>query len=119
MDLLALTLLGEEEALRRELLTRLPRWMARLDERERDVLRLLFGLEGRPTVTIAELASMLGLSPARVFQLKERALRRLRWYARHDYHRLDPPEQAPWEVRSERARAADRSRSTILRRRSG
>lgn len=102
IDYFALALLGEAEALRREVIARLPLWMVRLDERERRILCLWFGIGCKPR-TLERAGAKMGIGPARAYDLKERALRRLRWYACHDYHRLDPP-PAPWEERSRRAR---------------
>lgn len=113
MNILALVLLGEEEALRLELLNeRIPRWIARLDDRERDVLILRLGLDGREPMTLERIGARWGVGGVRAAQIYHRALRRLRWYAQHDHHRLDPP----WRERSEIARRADRSRSELLRR---
>lgn len=49
-----------------------------LPERERLVITMTFGLEGREERTLAEVAEALGLSDVRVGQLRDRALRRLR-----------------------------------------
>ena len=51
--------------------------LATLSERERQVLKMLFGI-GRNEMTAEEVASSLSLTRERVRQIKERALRRLR-----------------------------------------
>ena len=54
----------------REMLSRLP-------EREREVLRLLYGVDLRRSYTVSEVAKMLHLSKVRVCQLRDRALTRM------------------------------------------
>lgn len=51
--------------------------MAVLSDRERQVLKMLFGI-GRAEMTAEEVSAKLGLTRERVRQIKERALRRLR-----------------------------------------
>ena len=51
--------------------------LSTLSERERQVLKMLFGI-GRNEMTAEEVAGMLNLTRERVRQIKERALRRLR-----------------------------------------
>ena len=51
--------------------------LATLSERERQVLKMLFGI-GRNEMTAEEVANKLSLTRERVRQIKERALRRLR-----------------------------------------
>jgi RNA polymerase primary sigma factor len=48
-----------------------------LPEAERDVLRLRFGLAGEEPAPLREAGKKLGISPERVRQLEDRALRRL------------------------------------------
>ena len=54
----------------REMLSRLP-------AREREVIRLLYGVDLRRSYTISEVAKMLRLSKVRVCQLRDRALTRM------------------------------------------
>ena len=54
----------------REMLSRLP-------EREREVLRLLYGVDLRRSYTVSEVAKMLRISKVRVCQLRDRALTRM------------------------------------------
>lgn len=52
--------------------------IARLDEREQEVLRAYFGLGGSRPMTLEEIGEMCDLTRERVRQIKERAIRRLR-----------------------------------------
>ncbi len=59
--------------------------LADVPDREREVLRRYFGLDGGGAQTLGEVAEALGTSRERARQLKERALARLRAQAdRHD-----------------------------------
>ena len=49
-----------------------------LDERERRIIRLYYGLDGNESLTLEKIGSMLHLTRERVRQLKERALGKLR-----------------------------------------
>ena len=49
-----------------------------LEEREAQVLRLHFGLEGQEPRTLARIGKALGLTKERVRQIKEKALSKLR-----------------------------------------
>lgn len=50
---------------------------SRLPEREREVLRLLYGVDLRRSYTVSEVAKMLRISKVRVCQLRDRALTRM------------------------------------------
>ena len=50
----------------------------RLDAREQRILRLYFGLDGDPALTLEEIGCLFGLTRERIRQVKERALARLR-----------------------------------------
>ena len=54
-----------------------------LDERERYILRLYFGLDGSEPMTLEQIGSLMGLTRERVRQLKERAFGKLRHPALH------------------------------------
>ena len=49
-----------------------------LDERERYIIRLYFGLDGNDALTLEQIGALMGLTRERVRQLKERALVKLR-----------------------------------------
>lgn len=54
------------------------RVLVNLKEREADVLRLSFGLNGIPPMTLEEIANNLGLTRERIRQIREKGLRSLR-----------------------------------------
>ncbi|EDP72967.1 sigma-70 family RNA polymerase sigma factor, partial [Hydrogenivirga sp. 128-5-R1-1] len=49
-----------------------------LDEREREIIKHRYGLEGEEPKTLNEVGEMLGISRERVRQLENRALKKLR-----------------------------------------
>jgi len=49
-----------------------------LDERERYIIRLYFGLDGNEVLTLEQIGGLMGLTRERVRQLKERSLAKLR-----------------------------------------
>ena len=49
-----------------------------LDQREADIIRLRFGLDGRDPLTLEEVGDRIGITRERVRQLQEQALRELR-----------------------------------------
>ncbi|MDM7273715.1 RNA polymerase sigma factor RpoD/SigA [Sulfurihydrogenibium azorense] len=49
-----------------------------LDEREREIIKLRYGLEGLEPKTLEEVGEMLGISRERVRQLEQRALKKLK-----------------------------------------
>lgn len=51
--------------------------LSRLPEREREVIRLLYGMDLRRSYTVSEVAKMLCISKVRVCQLRDRALKRM------------------------------------------
>ncbi|HET6567383.1 MAG TPA: RNA polymerase sigma factor RpoD/SigA [Rhodothermales bacterium] len=56
----------------------------RLNPREAEVVRLYFGIDVEKALTLDEISKHIGVSAERVRQIKERALRRLRWqYVSH------------------------------------
>jgi RNA polymerase primary sigma factor len=61
-----------------ELSTRLERSLADLAPREREVIRLRFGLGGGETMTLDEIGQRFGLTRERIRQIEMRALTRLR-----------------------------------------
>jgi RNA polymerase primary sigma factor len=67
----------EERTLHAEELTILRRLMETIDEREAQILRLRFGLDGQEPLTLKEIASDVGISRERVRQIVEESLQRL------------------------------------------
>ena len=57
------------------------RALATLTERERDIIRLFFGI-GIQEMTLEEIGERFGLTRERVRQIKEKAIRRLRHTSR-------------------------------------
>jgi RNA polymerase sigma factor (sigma-70 family) len=68
----------EEEAMRHEMADRVEQALAPLDTREREVLRLRFGLGTDHEHTLAEIARRLSISRERVRQIEARAIAKLR-----------------------------------------
>ena len=68
----------EEELLRSEIAERVEQALAPLDDREKEVLRLRFGLGADHEYTLAEVAHRFNLSRERVRQIEAKALKKLR-----------------------------------------
>jgi RNA polymerase sigma factor (sigma-70 family) len=68
----------EEETLNRDMASRIEDALAPLSDREREVLRLRFGLSTDREYTLAEVGRRLGLSRERVRQIETRAVQKLR-----------------------------------------
>jgi RNA polymerase sigma factor (sigma-70 family) len=68
----------EDEAMRHEMAERIEETLAPLDTREREVLRLRFGLGTDHEHTLAEIARRLSISRERVRQIESRAMGKLR-----------------------------------------
>ena len=68
----------EEELLRSEIAERVELALAPLDDREKEVLRLRFGLGADHEYTLAEVAHRFNLSRERVRQIEAKALKKLR-----------------------------------------
>jgi len=68
----------EDEAMRNEMAERIEQTLAPLDTREREVLRLRFGLGTDHEHTLAEIARRLSVSRERVRQIEVRAMAKLR-----------------------------------------
>jgi RNA polymerase primary sigma factor len=68
----------EDEAMRHEMADRIEHTLAPLDTREREVLRLRFGLGTDHEHTLAEIARRLAISRERVRQIESRAMAKLR-----------------------------------------
>ncbi len=65
------------ESLRKEI----ERALARLNEREAEVIKMFFGLKNRPPYTLEEIAKTLDLTRERVRQIKDKAIRNLKYNA--------------------------------------
>ncbi len=65
------------ESLRKEI----ERALSRLDEREGEVIKMFFGLKNRPPYTLEEIAKTLDLTRERVRQIKDKAIRNLKYNA--------------------------------------
>jgi RNA polymerase sigma factor (sigma-70 family) len=72
------TICPQQSLIRRDLGRHLRRELAALDHRERDVIRLRFGLDGEPSRTLREAAAVLGISRERVRQIELGALFKIR-----------------------------------------
>lgn len=70
--------LPDESALRSLLRKNMQELMADLEEREREVLTLYFGLGNAPGINLEEIAAQWGVTRERVRQIKDQAIRRLR-----------------------------------------
>jgi len=68
----------EDEAMRNEMAERIEQTLAPLDTREREVVRLRFGLGTDHEHTLAEIARRLSVSRERVRQIEVRAMAKLR-----------------------------------------
>ncbi len=68
----------EDELLRSELADRVGQALSRLDDREKEVVRMRFGLASDHQFTLAEVARRFNLSRERVRQIEMRALDKLR-----------------------------------------
>lgn len=67
----------EENALHNDELAALKRLLDAIDGREAEVLRLRFGLDGRPPLTLQEIAETIGISRERVRQVLDESILRL------------------------------------------
>jgi RNA polymerase primary sigma factor len=67
-----------DELMRESLGKDIERILVNLKEREADVLRLSFGLNGMTPMTLEEIANNLGLTRERIRQIREKGLRSLR-----------------------------------------
>ena len=79
---------GERTFLRRERLAELDRALSGLSSREREILRLRFGLASDEPKTLVQVAEVIGVSRERVRQIEYAALQALR-------HTLEPEARVP------------------------
>jgi RNA polymerase primary sigma factor len=68
----------DAQSMRNSLVRQIEVALDTLDEREREVIKLYFGLDGTHGMTLEEIGSKFGLTRERIRQIKEKALRRLR-----------------------------------------
>ena len=72
----------EDGLLNDSLKKEIERALSTLTPRESDVVRLFFGLEGKPAMTLEEIGEKFDLTRERVRQIKEKAIRRLKQQSR-------------------------------------
>lgn len=72
----------DESLMHESLKKEIERTLATLTPREADVVRLFFGLDGKPSMTLEEIGEKFDLTRERVRQIKEKALRRLKQQSR-------------------------------------
>jgi RNA polymerase primary sigma factor len=53
-------------------------WLSQLNDREQQILKLRFGLEGSEPLTLAEIGRLINVSRERVRQLEAKAIMKLR-----------------------------------------
>ena len=68
----------EDEAIRSQMATEVERAMAPLSEREREVLRLRYGLGTEREMTLEEIGRRLSVTRERVRQIEQAAVRKMR-----------------------------------------
>lgn len=68
----------EDDMMRTSVEGTLMNMLATLEEREKEIITLYFGLEGNDTHTLEEIGDKIGLTRERVRQIKERCLERLK-----------------------------------------
>lgn len=68
----------DAQSMRNSLVRQIEEALDTLDEREREVIKLYFGLDGTHGMTLEEIGSKFGLTRERIRQIKEKALGRLR-----------------------------------------
>ena len=68
----------DAQSMRNSLVRQIEVALDTLDEREREVIKLYFGLDGTHGMTLEEIGSKFGLTRERIRQIKEKALGRLR-----------------------------------------
>jgi RNA polymerase primary sigma factor len=72
----------ETELIKESLSTEIDRSLATLTQREEEVVRLFYGLNGKYPLTLEEIGEVFDLTRERVRQIKENAIRRLKHAAR-------------------------------------
>jgi len=77
-----------------EMLKQLKHLIARLDERERLILMMRFGLDGSRPKTLEEVSKIIGRTRERVRQIQNQALTKLRKFIEEDQVHLEQPAEA-------------------------
>ncbi len=72
----------DKELMVESLRTEIERALSTLSEREADVIRLYYGLNGNHPLTLEEIGETFGLTRERVRQIKEKAIRRMKHTSR-------------------------------------
>jgi RNA polymerase primary sigma factor len=72
----------DKELMQESLRTEINRALSTLSQREADVIRLYYGLNGNHPLTLEEIGETFGLTRERVRQIKEKAIRRLKHNSR-------------------------------------
>ncbi len=72
----------DKELMQESLRTEIERALSTLSQREADVIRLYYGLNGNHPLTLEEIGETFGLTRERVRQIKEKAIRRLKHSSR-------------------------------------
>lgn len=54
-----------------------------LSEKEREIIQMHFGIDGKKPKTLEEISSIYGVSRERIRQIEANSLKKLRWEARH------------------------------------
>jgi RNA polymerase primary sigma factor len=68
----------ELELIRSSFVEKIQAMVAELDEKEREVIRMRFGLDGEEPRTLQEIGEALGLSRERIRQIESKAKEKLR-----------------------------------------
>jgi RNA polymerase primary sigma factor len=74
----------DDEIMRQSLKDEIAISMSMLDERQRDVLKYYFGLDGHSPYSLEAIAEKLGLTRERARQIKEGAVKRLKKSSRSE-----------------------------------
>ena len=84
----------EEEQEEQEKFHRFLSFFSQLDDSERDIIRLRFGLDGKRPKTLAEVGELFHLSPERIRQIQNQALVKLRDMIRDNEEAEDETEES-------------------------
>lgn len=82
------TLDPSEILMNKDLLQKLPRLLSALDEREKSIIILRYGLDGRKERTLEQVGEKFGITRERIRQLQNLALKKMFEYATEDLERF-------------------------------